>query len=501
VGRYRFLIPAFVILLMSVSGCPTGDDDDTTGDDDSAGDDDTMGDDDSAGDDDDTTGDDDSTGDDDTGPSVLPVAGFLGEAAEDSAGSSISGGHDVDGDGIDDILVGAYGNDEAGSDAGKAYLVYGGPWLVGDIQLAYAAGRFLGEASHDDAGYAVAMAGDVDGDGLGDLIVGAPGNDEAGPQAGKAYLISGPATGVTSLVNATASFLGVSAGHYAGGAVAGAGDIDGDGNADLLISATFAAEGTVYVVFGPVSGTVSLLSADARIVHTDPGGGGHGYSVASAGDVNGDGFDDIVSGAPSHSIEPFPNGLSGSAFVFLGPVTGVLETTSADAHYEGPWPYDEAGKVVHGGGDLDGDGLSEVIIGEHKDDGVTRVYYGSPTFDLDSSSPDGSVYVEDSGSVAALVPDVNGDGLDDLLVGAWRNSDVEDDAGAVFLFFDNPWGDLFESDADWSFFGSAEDEHVGEAVSGAGDVNADGAFDFLVSAPGNSESGPEAGKVYLFLGS
>jgi hypothetical protein len=206
---------------------------------------------------------------------------------------------DVDGDGLGDVLVGAYLSSAGGAQSGIAYLVLGG--RSGTIPLASADARLLGEDAADGAGMSVAGAGDVDGDGLADLLVGAFGVDDAGGQSGAAYLVRGAPSGDLDLSLADARLTGESGGDYAGYSVAGAGDVDADGFADVLVGAPSRDDGTTdngvaYLVRGPFSGTVPLATADARLVGTaymDVAG----IAVSSAGDTDGDGYADVLVGA------------------------------------------------------------------------------------------------------------------------------------------------------------------------------------------------------------
>ena len=431
---------------------------------------------------------------DDIPPDLLaPAAVFLGEAAHDEAGSALAGGGDVDGDGFDDIIIGAASNNDAGADAGKVYLVRGAPALPGSMVLSSADEQILGEDHGDDAGYAVAMAGDVDGDGLDDVLVGAY---QAGG-TGKAYLLYGPVTGITSLADADAIFQGESASDHAGYSVDGAGDMNADGYDDIAVGAYMTAPGgTVYVIHGPSYGSHSLAAADARLEHADAGS--HGRSVSAAGDMDNDGYDDIVTSAPSHTNYPWPNGFSGSVYLFRGPVSGEVWTNDADAHYVGPHAYASAGFSVAGAGDLNGDGFSDVMFTEYEGDGEVRIYFGAATVSLNANSPDSSISL-DWPSVGG-VGDVDGDGYDDILVGSGTDDTVTIDAGAAFLFLEVPLGNSVASDADAVFYGEAGDDWAGSAVSAAGDVDGDGYDDFVVSAPGNDDSYNNAGKVYLFFG-
>ncbi|MFA6027846.1 MAG: integrin alpha, partial [Patescibacteria group bacterium] len=168
-------------------------------------------------------------------------AKFTGEAAEDWAGMSVSSAGDINNDGYDDILVGAYRNDDAGSNAGAVYLIYGQITPYTDtISLADADAEFTGEAANDSAGVSVSLAGDVNKDGYDDILVGAYYNDDAGSNAGAAYLIYGqaaPYTGTISLADADAEFSGEAANDNAGVSVSLAGDVNSDGYDDVLISA------------------------------------------------------------------------------------------------------------------------------------------------------------------------------------------------------------------------------------------------------------------------
>ena len=165
---------------------------------------------------------------------------LVGEDREDFAGASVAGAGDVDGDGLGDLLVGASGHDGGGSNAGAAYLILGASLGAPSLGLSLADHRFVGESSGDDAGASVAGAGDVDGDGLGDLLVGAPDDDDGESDAGAAYLVLGASLGPggdLDLSLADFKFRGERYEDVAGSAVSAAGDLDGDGRGDLLVGA------------------------------------------------------------------------------------------------------------------------------------------------------------------------------------------------------------------------------------------------------------------------
>jgi hypothetical protein len=171
--------------------------------------------------------------------------------------------------------------------------------VSGSLSGADAAGQLQGDSSGGQAGFSVSLSGDIDGDGYDDAIVGAPG---AAGSTGEVYIILGPVTGDITGSSADAILSGESTGDQAGRSITGAGDLDGDGAEDLVIGAYGHDSGSnnagvAYVLHGPISGSIGLAAADARF-DGDASSQTGGTSLASGGDITGDTLDDVLIGAP-----------------------------------------------------------------------------------------------------------------------------------------------------------------------------------------------------------
>ncbi len=473
--------------------------------------------------------------------------GFIiqGDAAGDFAGGSVSSAGDVNGDGFDDLIVGALLGDDGGYNAGEAYVVFGNASGFGTVDLAglTASQGFIiqGDAANDYAGFSVSSAGDVNGDGFDDLIVGAPYGDDGGGYAGEAYVVFGKASGfgivdLTSLT-ATQGFIiqGDVASDRAGWSVSSAGDVNGDGFDDLIVGAPFGDDGgnlagEAYVVFGKASGlgTVDLTTLTATqgfIIQGDAANDLAGRSVSSAGDVNGDGFDDLIVGAPFGDDGATD---AGEAYVVFGKASGfgTVDLTSLTAAQgfiiQGDAAYDQASFSVSSAGDVNGDGFDDLIVGAYRGDdgdynaGEAYVVFGMGsgfgTVDLAALTGaqgfiiQGDAADDRAGWSVSSAGDVNGDGFDDLIVGAPFGNDGGYDAGEAYVVFGKGSGfgtvDLASLTATQGIIiqGDAAFDRAGFSVSSAGDVNGDGFDDLIVGARYGDNGGGNAGEAYVVLG-
>jgi hypothetical protein len=424
-----------------------------------------------------------------TGLSTTDAWTASGENDGDRFGVSVAGVGDVNGDGYGDVLVGAHYY-PTGSRKGKAYLFLGSSTGL----LTSPAWTFTGEYDGDLLGVSVARAGDVNGDGYADVAVGAPGYDSG---TGRVYVFHGGPipSGLETTVAWTVT--GEAEGDLFGGSLAG-GDFDGDGYSDLAIGAKQwkVSIGRAYAYFGDATG---LATEAGWTFDGETSGDTFGISLAAAGDVNGDGYVDLLVGANGYDEVPADN--AGKAYAFLGGPKGPQATAAWSV--VGESAGDQLGRALSGAGDIDGDGYADVLIGapwfEAGDQrGFAYLYRGSAgglevAYDLYAfGEADGDLFA----SALAGAGDVNGDGFADMLAGAPAYP-AGTNQGKAYAFYG--YASRMRIDDSWSPSGDAEGNQFGYAVAGAGDVNADGYSDVLVGEPDYGTN--DEGRVQLFLGS
>ncbi|NEP01399.1 MAG: hypothetical protein F6K58_22630 [Symploca sp. SIO2E9] len=494
--------------------------------------------------------------------------GFVinGIQAGDNSGFSVSTAGDINNDGINDLIIGApFAKPNGEVTVGASYVVFGGTAVStgGTLELSELDGSngfaINGINADDYSGLSVSAAGDINSDGIDDLIIGAPGaqaNDKV--FAGSSYVVFG-GTGIGAAGSLELSELdgsngfvinGVNAYDFSGSSVSAVGDINGDEFDDLIIGAkgsdpngeVFA--GASYVVFGGIgigaSGTLELSELDGSnglVINGIDAYDYSGLSVKAAGDINDDGFDDLIIGAPG--ADSNGNFLVGESYVVFGGIemdgVGSLELSELDGSngfiIQGIDAYDQIGFSISAAGDINNDGIDDLIIGASVADsngnfyaGESYVVFGGAGIgaigNLDLSALNGNngfvIQGVDTGdlfgSSVSAAGDINNDGIDDLIIGAeGADSDNRAIAGEVYVVFGGAGvgtgGSLDLSVLDGSnnlvvLNGIDAGDLSGSSVSAVGDINNDGIDDLIVGAPAADPHGNDvAGESYVVFGS
>ncbi len=466
------------------------------------------------------------------GPSLSRHVSWYGQQTGAALGRSVFTAGDVNGDGYADVAVGANGYDTVSGGQGRVLVYHGSASGL----PATASWVSDGNASASEYGKSVATAGDVNGDGYSDLLVGDPTYDNGHTNEGIEHLFLGSAEGL-STVRLTRS--GSQTNEQLGRAVASAGDVNGDGFSDVIVTA----EGTqqfqaYYGTRGAFPSTPSWIATNPPNVASQE----FGTAVASAGDVNGDGYDDVFVGDPLYTGSLFREG---RVALYYGSATGLLANVS---HlFVGNDQSVNFGKSLASAGDVNGDGYADIIIGAPDyffTDGAAFIYHGSSS-GPDSTAPTTTIQGNNNhlGGAVASAGDFNGDGFSDVIVCGtgdkraylylgspqgvqltpWTlqpdsnaiacNSvahlgDVNGDgysdvafgdhaANRVYGFYGSPGGPA--SSPDWIVIGIFSSDFG--TVAAAGDVNNDGYSDVLVGAGMWDGVGTNSGKAFVYLGS
>ncbi len=401
---------------------------------------------------------------------IIPEVSMSGESSNNYFGE-VSDAGDVNGDGYSDVIVGAWGYS---SNTGRAYIFYGGVIMdnVADVTM-------TGETAANFFGTSVSSAGDVNGDGYSDVIVGANGYSTF---TGRAYIYFGGA----SMNNAVDVIMtGGATNNGFGISVSDAGDVNGDGYSDVIVGAELysSSTGRAYIYYGG-----STMNNIADVTMTGPAADSKfGNSVSKAGDVNGDGYSDVIVGAVNYSTA------TGRAYLFLG---GISMNNGSDVIFTGESTGDQFGYSVSDAGDVNGDGYSDIIIGARgylSSTGRAYIFYGGLLTDI---YPDviitGEITISSLGASVSSAGDLNADGYSDVIVGA----DIYFiHTGKALIFFG---GASMDNVPDVSMSGESPNDFFGGSVSYAGDLNGDGISDIISGASSNNSG---AGKAYIFTGS
>jgi hypothetical protein len=489
----------------------------------------------------------------------IPSWEYKGGQEEARLGQSCSTVGDVNGDGFSDVAVSAPSYDSVLGEEGKVFVFYGSPTGLGEAPDWSCAGDRHGVAF----GSALGPAGDVNGDGYHDLIVTAADYDNPDGSEGRVFVYEGSASGLTGCswsVTSTVSgltgfgvavgtagdvdgdgfddviigeyrypFGGITCGRvwvypgsagglkdeplwlkigdqdlcYYGADASTAGDVNADGYADIIVSASrytggaISHSGRVFLYLGSPEGpaVTPAWTADGTIIEQR-----FGVSIGDAGDVDGDGYADVVVG----TLYTNPEVLEGAAFVYRGSSTGLEAAPAWSAEGNAEEAY--FGISVCGAGDVNGDGLADVLIGaEWYPVGGIRpghafLYYGARTGLSTTPSWIGESDQDDCyyGLVTAPAGDVNGDGFSDFLVAAQMYDGGDINEGKVYLY--NGSGDGPRTTPGWAIDGNQANSLFGHAISNAGDVNGDGFDDILVGASRYDNGQEDEGAAFLFLG-
>ena len=427
-----------------------------------------------------------------------------GDSLNDWFGYSVSSAGDVNGDGLKDVLIGAYGYSSFQGQV-KLYLGNEGSYLQPT------AWSKSGEETDDYYGLAITPLGDIDGDNYDDIMIGAPNYDWG---KGKVYKYAGNGYGLAEDADWTASWSSI--GEENGmksefGYSVLLADVNGDGFDDAIIGAPKydLERGKVYVVLGMPD--IKLAGKPSWVAIGEVEGSQFGYSIAIA-NVNNDEFDDIIIGAPNYRDGDWATQKIGKAYLYLGSGTGlstepawtkVGDTSDPNDHY--------FGYSVACAGDVNNDGYDDVIVGEPGYSDAEYTQRGRASLFLGSSS---GLYTDASwqalgedtdhrfGVYVASAGDVNCDNRDDVMISAMCGIGAPYQTGKVYVYHGSSSSPYLSTVADWSKSGDTENMQFGLAMSCAGDVNNDGYDDIIIGAPAYDDVYDEdVGKVYLYFGS
>ncbi len=489
-----------------------------------------------------------------------------GEGLDDNSGFAVAVVGDVNNDGIGDLLLGAPNADTAGGadvDAGKATLIFGSAVLQSN-ETPPLARDYVGREPAANAGWSTSGAGDINNDGVEDMIVGEPNADPGGSGSGAAYVVFGndqldemAATTLefqnlascASPSSCGIEFNGVAAGDEAGFAVSFAGDINDDGIDDLLIGAPGATvggnvgAGKVYLVYGPVAaGLIDLSTVGSTtpglVFHGENAGDRAGESISHWPDFSGDGIDDLLIGAPlAAPDDPFGDPIMEAGYVYaihggttnlddsmtpgiiaLSRVANGLADEVQGTVFLGTEAFEHVGRHLTGAIDYNGDGEPDVLIsGDNvvygiSGDGPKTKTGSTPTKKTDTAGGGGlfrstaAPSAEELFDTVILTPgadgdvgeltvagagDINGDGIDDFIVGApGGDPGGLTDAGTAYIVYGQPAlnGEILLSDIGVTepglrIDGNEAGDMLGAAVGGGADLNGDGVDDAMTGAP------------------
>jgi FG-GAP repeat len=421
-----------------------------------------------------------------------------GDVSDTLQGYSVATAGDVNGDGFSDLLIGAVNFDGDLFGEGRVQCFHGGP----NGLAALPAWAQEGDVDNGEFGYSVSSAGDVNGDGYSDIVVGARRMGDDQPGEGFVFFYLGSPTGLS--ITASQFFDSDENAAFLGNSVSAAGDVDGDGFCDVIVGARLMdyliADGGAAFLFRGFGGGVTAPTWQAG---SDQHAALFGYSVTCAGDVNADGFADVAVGAYESSDGVLSEG---QVFAFYGSASGLSVTPSwvGDVNH----PFAHLGFSVRGAGDVDGDGFSDLLAGAPEytgaitNQGAAFLFRGGVTglAVVPAWSAEGKSTVARFGHAVASAGDVNGDGISDVVIGADSHEvTLSGDEGRVEVYLGSSGGVALTPR--YAIEGSQPTERLGYSVATAGDVNGDGRAEVVVGAPFFAQPPDyDEGHVLVFAG-
>jgi hypothetical protein len=432
-------------------------------------------------------------------------------------------GGDLDGDGWDDLVV----SSANGTGTYGSHSVIYGP-ITSDLSLSTVT-DVVNVNSGSGAGYVGAIVQDTNGDGFDDYLIGENGGFI---RYSYSYLLPGPITGtntVASAITFTAGYGSRRGGYYLGNSVADAGDVDGDGYGDFILGAPWGDYGctsfeergytdyhcgNAFLFYGPVTASVSVDSAGADAVLVGTRGTTDlslneqiGIAVTGAGDLDGDGFDDV---AVAGTLADYSGSDSGVVWVHNGPISGSLAVTSGDASVRGDTAGDRLGTSLTVQGDIDGDGYDDLVVGAPyadeggSDAGGAYVFYGPLSGASGAATADVQLYGAAAGDLAgsevSIVENIDGAGANAVVVSAPYNDLVATSAGAVYAMVSPGTGVFYLDDAPAAVLTGRNTSDLAGSPARSADLDGDGAGDLAIGVYAEDLVDTNAGAVFLLFG-